>query len=330
MGGDHGPRVTLPASLSALSRHPDLSIRLFAEMGSIQSILKKSNPSSDVLSRLDIIASGESVAMDDKPSSAIRHRQDSSMSQSIKSVADGEAHACVSAGNTGALMALGRQQLKMLPGIDRPAIIASVPTSNGHCYMLDLGANIDSSAEHLLQFAIMGSVLAEAVDDIQSPTVGLLNIGEEIIKGNEQVRLANELIKANASLNYVGFVEGGGIFSGRADVVVCDGFVGNIALKSNEGLAKLIGRKVRRSFMKNMYCRTVALLAAPILREIEAEMDPSRRNGATFIGLQGIVLKSHGSANAKCFGYALDQAILEVKKNVPARIAERLAYYHTS
>jgi glycerol-3-phosphate acyltransferase PlsX len=327
MGGDHGPRVTLPASLSALSRYPDLSIRLHAELDVLQPILDKLSLSDELLSRLEIVASGASVAMDEKPSSAVRHRQDSSMSQAIKCVAQGRAHACVSAGNTGALMAFGRQQLKMLPGIDRPAIITSVPTSGGHCYMLDLGANVDSSAEHLLQFAIMGSVLAEAVDDIKSPAVALLNNGEEVIKGNEQVRLANELIAANKSINYIGYVEGGGVFSGRADVVVCDGFVGNVALKSNEGLAKLIGRKVRRSFMKNMYRRLVAMLAAPILREIEEEMDPSRRNGATLIGLQGIVLKSHGSANAKCFGYALDQAVIEVRKNVPELIAERLKSY---
>jgi glycerol-3-phosphate acyltransferase PlsX len=328
MGGDFGPRVTLPACLSALSRHKDLIIHCYGESSHLDAELSRLSITPDLKDRLIIEHCGESVAMGEKPSSAIRHRQDSSMCRAVKQVADKSSDACVSAGNTGALMAFGRQHLKMQAGIDRPAIITSVPTYNGHCHLLDLGANVDCSAEHLLQFAIMGTVLAELVDGRERPTVGLLNIGEEVIKGNEQVKLANDLIRQFNALNYVGYVEGHGVFMGKADVIVCDGFVGNIALKSSEGLAKLIGRKVRRSFMKNTYRRLIAWLAKPVLKEIEAEMDPSRRNGATLAGLQGIVVKSHGNANAKCFGYAIDQAVCEVRSNLPGKIAERLEFYN--
>lgn len=328
MGGDFGPRVTLPACLSALSRHSDLIIHLHGEQAPLDSEFSRLNVSPGIQNRLHLEYSGASVDMGEKPSAAIRHRQDSSMCKAVRQVSEKVSDACISAGNTGALMAFGRQHLKMQAGIDRPAIITSVPTYNGHCYLLDLGANVDCGADHLLQFAIMGTVLAELVDGRERPTVGLLNIGEEVIKGNEQVKLANDLIRQFNALNYVGYVEGHGVFMGKADVIVCDGFVGNIALKSSEGLAKLIGRKARRSFMKNAYRRFVAWLAKPILKELEAEMDPSRRNGATLAGLQGIVIKSHGNANAKCFGYAIDQAVCEVRSNLPGKIAERLEFYN--
>lgn len=324
MGGDFGPHVTLPASIAALKRHPFLTIRLVGLETELHALLQRQRIPASVLSRLSIVPAGSAVGMDEKPSYAIRHRQDSSMCIALKQVASGAAHACISAGNTGALMAFGRMVLKMQPGIDRPAIITAVPTSQGHSYVLDLGANVDSSAQHLLQFAIMGSVLAETVDGLSAPAVGLLNVGEEVIKGNEQVRLAHELFSQHPGINYIGYIEGDDIFTGKADVVVCDGFVGNITLKGSEGLARLISRKVRRSFSRSWYRRFVALLARPVLREIQQQMDPSRRNGATLLGLQGVVVKSHGAADRRCFGYALDQAVLEVQQNVPSKIHAHL------
>lgn len=325
MGGDFGPRVTLPAALSALKRHPTLHILLTGELGAVERVLGRQRTYETFKHRLELIASGPSVLMDEKPSQAIRQKQDSSMSLAVRLLAEGRADACVSAGNTGALMAFGRRLLKMQPGIDRPAITTSVPTMQGHCYMLDLGANVDCSAHHLLQFAIMGSVMSEQVDKRYQPRVGLLNIGEESIKGNEQVRLANKLLLKQPGLNYIGYIEGDDVFAGKADVVVCDGFVGNIALKSSEGLARLIGRKVRSSFSRNLYRRFLAFLARPVLHEIQAQMDPSRRNGASLLGLQGIVMKSHGGASRKGFGYALDQAVAEVEHKVPAKISSHLA-----
>ena len=327
MGGDFGPRITLPASLSALRRYPFLTIHLIGDKPELERRLKKQRLPLSVVSRLVLVHAPDSVPMDEKPSLAIRNRQQSSMAMAVRLVSEGEVDACVSAGNTGALMAFGRLVLKMQPGIDRPAIITSVPTQSGHCYMLDLGANVDCTPENLLQFAIMGSVMAETVDGIARPTVGLLNVGEESIKGSELVRMANELILQQEGLNYIGYIEGSDVFSGKADVVVCDGFVGNIALKSCEGLTRLITKKVRHSFTKNMYRRFLAMLAQPVLREIQAQMDPSKRNGATMLGLQGIVMKSHGGADRKGFGYALDQAISEVRQNVPQKVSDRLASF---
>ncbi len=318
MGGDFGPRVTVPSSIQALSRHPRLTIQLFGHQDEIHSHIRKIKP--EVANRLDVIHTEEVIGMDVKPSMALRHGKGSSMHLALKQVSEEQADACVSAGNTGALMVLGRFVLKTLPGIDRPAIISAVPTLSGHSYMLDLGANVDCAAEHLLQFAIMGSVMTQAVDQIEAPTVGLLNVGQEEIKGNEQVKLASRLISEHGELNYIGYIEGDDIFRGRADVVVCDGFVGNIALKGSEGLANLIRHKVRASFRKGIYRRFLGLLAGPVLAELNRQMDPSRRNGASLLGLQGIVVKSHGGANKKCFGYALDQAVAEIEMDLPSRI----------
>ncbi|MDI3326241.1 phosphate acyltransferase PlsX [Pontibacterium granulatum] len=318
MGGDFGPRVTVPSSIQALSRHPRLTIQLIGHQDEIHSYIRKIKP--EVANRLDVIHTDEVIGMDVKPSMALRHGKGSSMHLALKQVSEQQADACVSAGNTGALMVLGRFVLKTLPGIDRPAIISAVPTLTGHSYMLDLGANVDCAAEHLLQFAIMGSVMTQAVDQIEAPTVGLLNVGQEEIKGNEQVKLASRLISEHGELNYIGYIEGDDIFRGRADVVVCDGFVGNIALKGSEGLANLIRHKVRASFRKGIYRRFLGLLAGPVLAELNRQMDPSRRNGASLLGLQGIVVKSHGGANKKCFGYALDQAVAEIEMDLPSRI----------
>jgi len=246
------------------------------------------------------------------------------MWKALELVSQGRAQACISAGNTGALMAMSRLVLGMLPGIERPAIVAAIPTLKGYSYMLDLGANIDSSARQLLQFAIMGSVMAEAIDRRERPQVGLLNVGSEDNKGTECVREASRLIQAHGGLNFIGYLEGDDLFSGRADLVVCDGFVGNIALKSCEGLSKLLVRKVQGGFRRNLYRRFVALLATPILRELKQQLDPGRRNGATLLGLKGVVVKSHGGANRIYFGHAIDQAFEEARLNVPARIADRV------
>ncbi|WP_299178644.1 phosphate acyltransferase PlsX [uncultured Neptuniibacter sp.] len=322
MGGDFGPRVTIPATLDALKRFPHLSAKLVGHSESITPYLNCLQ--AEIACRVDIVHAPDVISMSEKPSQTLRNGKQSSMFRALQLVADQEAQACVSAGNTGALMVLGRYILRTLPGIDRPAIISSVPSVNGHCYMLDLGANVDCSAEHLLQFAIMGSVMAAAVDDIPRPKVGLLNIGQEEVKGNEQVKLASRLIDEQGGLNYIGYVEGDDLYAGTADVVVCDGFVGNIALKSSEGLARMISHKFQASFQKGIYRRALAMLARPVLRDLKKQMDPSRRNGASLLGLQGIVIKSHGSANQNCFGYALDQAVAEIEQNVPRLICKEI------
>lgn len=328
MGGDYGPRVTVSAACEALQRHPDLQILLFGQQPSLEPHLARLPGS--IKQRLQPVHAETIVTMDDKPSFALRRRRDSSMFMALKAVAEGRADACVSAGNTGALMAMGRCILQTLPGIDRPAITSAIPTLNGHAYMLDLGANVDCSSEHLLQFAIMGSVMLQAVERIEHPRVGLLNIGAEEIKGNEQVRLASRLLSEETELNYIGFVEGDGVFAGKADLIVCDGFVGNISLKSSEGLARLIGRKVRQSFTRNLYRRLLAVLARPILKELQEQLDPGRRNGASMLGLQGIVVKSHGSATQSCFSHAIDQAISEAEMNIPALISKHLERHLSS
>ena len=325
MGGDFGPRVTVSASLDALKRHPQLVILLVGDQEQISPCLKRVK--SSVSSRLKVLHTESVIRNEDKPSYALRHLRESSMFMALQAVADGQAQACVSAGNTGALMAIGRHVIRTLPGVDRPAFISAIPAVKGHSYMLDLGANVDCSAEHLLQFAVMGSILAQWVDGIEQPKVGLLNIGAEEIKGNEQVREASRLIEAQDELNYIGFIEGDDLFSGRADVIVCDGFVGNIALKSSEGLARLIGRKVRASFRGSLYRRVLAMLARPALARLQHQLDPSRRNGASLLGLQGIVVKSHGAANRKCFGHALDEAVAEARMALPQKISEQIRHH---
>jgi glycerol-3-phosphate acyltransferase PlsX len=319
MSGDFGPRVAVPAALDFVHAHADVSLILVGDPLQIQPLL--TTPKSD---RLRVEAATSVVTMADKPSFALRKRRDSSMALAIRLVASGEADACVSAGNTGALMAMGHYQLHMHPGIDRPAITTAIPTRTGHCYMLDLGANVDCSAEHLFQFALMGSALAEAVDGLPAPRVALLNVGEEENKGNEQVKLASRLLQEHAQLNYIGYIEGNDIYTGKADVVVCDGFVGNVALKSSEGLARFIAQQLQRSFSGSWYRRLVGLLARPVLKQLRQQLDPSGRNGASLLGLQGIVVKSHGSATRECFGYAIEQARTEVLRDVSGLINRKL------
>jgi len=261
--------------------------------------------------------------MDEPPSRALRYKRDSSMRVAINQVKEGSASACVSAGNTGALMAIARFVLRTLPGVERPAIISSLPTIKGHTHMLDLGANVDSSADHLFQFAVMGSVLTSAVDNIERPTVGLLNVGEEEIKGNERVKEAARMFE-NSDLNYAGFVEGDDIYKGTVDVVVCDGFVGNVALKTSEGVARMISAFLKEEFTRSLLTKMAAVLARPVLQALRNRIDPRRYNGASFIGLQGIVIKSHGSADRFSFANAIREAVLEVEKDVPQRIGSQL------
>lgn len=319
MGGDFGPPVTIPAALQALQQHPDLQLVLVGDADRINDALK--NHTYDT-HRLSIHHASQQVGMDELPSQALRFKKDSSMRVAINLVKEGKAGACVSAGNTGALMATARFVLKTLPGIDRPAIVSSFPVSepNKKMRMLDLGANVDSRAEDLLQFAVMGSVLAKAVDHIADPKVYLLNIGEEEIKGNEQVKATAQLLSQVKSITFCGYIEGDAIYSGIADVVVCDGFVGNVALKTTEGVAKLIAKLMKDAFTRNLYTKLIGLLVKPVLKSFGKRIDPGRYNGATLVGLNGIVIKSHGSASIAAYARAIEEAILEVKNNVPALI----------
>lgn len=323
MSGDHGPSVVIPAALKILSEEQNLELILVGDETVLQPLV--ADQSARVKQRLSIRHASQKVEMDDPPSRALRNKRDSSMRIAINLVKEGEANACVSAGNTGALMATARYVLKTLPGIDRPAIITPLPNMLGQTtHVLDLGANIDSSPEHLFQFAVMGSILTQAVENLPRPRIGLLNIGEEEIKGNELVKDAAKLIMPVSAINYVGFVEGDDIFKGTVDVVVCDGFVGNVALKTTEGVAKMISHFVKESFTQNLFTRLAGLISLPILKTLRKKLDPRRYNGASLLGLRGIVIKSHGSADMLSFTYAIREAIIEVEKNVPSQISHQL------
>lgn len=321
MGGDHGPEVVVPAALKALDQHDGLKLILVGDETLLTNVLAQHKATAS--DRISIHHASQVVDMDERPSLALRGKKDSSMRVAINLVKEGRAQAIVSAGNTGALMATARFVLKTLPGIDRPAICTTLPTIKGHTYVLDLGANVDSSADHLFQFAVMGAELASAVEDKESPTVGLLNIGEEEMKGNEQVKNAG-LVLSQSELNYIGYVEGDGIFLGAADIIVCDGFVGNVMLKTTEGVAKMISHYMKQEFKKNPFTMLAGLIAMPVLKAFRRRIDPREYNGASLVGLQGIVIKSHGGADALAFSNAIHEAILEVEKNVPERIRKQL------
>lgn len=316
MGGDFGVEVVVPAALEALSRHDELELILVGD----ETRIKSRAPAHP---RLSIRHASQQVEMDESPSKALRFKKDSSMRVAINLVKEGNAQACVSAGNTGALMATAKFVLKTLPCIDRPAICTTLPTMIGHTHVLDLGANVDSSAEHLMQFAVMGSVLSTAVDNLATPKVGLLNIGEEEMKGNEQVKEAARLL-SQTPVNYIGFVEGDDIYKGTADVIVCDGFVGNVALKTSEGVAKMITQFLKEEFSRNWLTKAAALVAMPVMKRLRKRIDPRRYNGASLLGLQGIVIKSHGGADVLAFRHAIEEAIVEVEKNIPTRISDKL------
>lgn len=325
MGGDFGPEVTVPAALAALSAHPHLRLILVGDTASLERILT-TQQTQQMGDRLLIQHASQQVGMDELPSQALRTKKDSSMRVAINLVKSGHANACVSAGNTGALMATARFVLKTLPGVDRPAIIATFPTAiDGKLVrMLDLGANVDSCADHLYQFAIMGSLLVSAIDGIEAPKVALLNIGQEEIKGNDQVKQTAQLLSDNKAVYYCGYIEADQIFSGHADVVVCDGFVGNVSLKSMEGIAKLIGKITQEIFKQNWITKLMGLIAYPVIRRVHARIDPSRHNGASLLGLQGIVIKSHGSANVLGYTQAIYQALSEIEHDIPTRIKEEV------
>lgn len=323
MGGDAGLSVTVPAIAKLLAANQSVRIILVALDEPGQQALAAAGLAKHP--RVEFIAAAEVVTMDDPVAVALRTKKQSSMRLAINQVRDGRAQAAISAGNTGALMAVSRFVLKTLPGIERPAICAPIPTRKGQCHMLDLGANVDSEPQHLLQFAIMGSALVRAVDGIEKPRVALLNIGEEDIKGNEQIKEAARLLEAHPQLNYVGFVEGNGIFQGDVDVVVSDGFVGNVALKTMEGVASMISHMIREEIGQSWLNKLSGLMALPVLRGLKQRLDPQRYNGASLVGLNGIVVKSHGGADINGFLSALQVAVHEADRNVPALIGAGLA-----
>jgi glycerol-3-phosphate acyltransferase PlsX len=319
MGGDHGPSVTVPAALRFLADHPAARLILVGREEEVRVLLgtQAGEP------RLRVVHASEVVGMDESPAIALRNKKDSSMRVAINLVRNGEADACVSAGNTGALMAISRFVLKMLPGIERPAICTALPTVKGHTHMLDLGANVDCGPEHLYQFGIMGAMLVAATEHKERPTVGILNIGEEEIKGNEVVKAAAELLR-DSDLNFIGNVEGDGIYKGEADVIVCDGFVGNVALKTSEGLAQMLGSALRNEFKRNLLTKMAAVVAMSVLDGFKRRFDHRRYNGAILLGLKGISVKSHGSADAFAFTHAIARAYDAAENGVLERISRRL------
>ncbi len=319
MGGDHGPAVTVPAVLSFLRQEPDTTAILVGRVEVLEPLLVQHR--ANFGERLRLHHASEVVAMDDSPALAMRNKKDSSMRVAVNLVKAGEAQAAVSAGNTGALMAISRFVLKTLPGIERPAIASILPSAKGHTYVLDLGANVDCSPQHLLQFGIMGSALVEALEHKERPTVGLLNIGEEDIKGNEVVKQAAVLLRAS-SLNFYGNVEGNDIYKGTTDLVVCDGFVGNVALKASEGLAQMLGDFLKAELKRNMFTKVGAMVALPSLRAFQRRVDHRRYNGASLLGLRGVVVKSHGSADVFAFERALQRAATAARENLVERISK--------
>ena len=319
MSGDHGIHEILPAVLQVLDRHQELRLLLVGDPRRIQELLgpRSSDP------RLEIHPASEIVAMDELPSHALRKKPDASMRVAIDLVKQGAADACVSAGNTGALLAIAWYVLRMLPGIERPALCTEIPGILKSTHILDLGANLDPTPEQLLQFALMGSELVSAVENNPAPRIALLNVGTEASKGSERIKESAVLLQSSP-LNYVGYAEGDQLFSGRFDLIVCDGFSGNIALKASEGVAKLILHLAREKLNKNAYGRFAAILSKPVLQEIKQVLDPRSYNGASLLGLRGIVIKSHGSADCLSFACALEEAVLEVKRGVSQRILSRM------
>ena len=325
MGGDHGARVTVAAAISFVAEIADATVLLVGLPETIEGELARLG--SRTGKQIQIRPAPETVAMDEAPASALRGKRESSMRIAVDAVKNQEAHACVSAGNTGALMAISRFVLKMLPGIDRPAIASFLPTLRGHTCVLDLGANVDCTAQHLLQFAVMGSSLVSAVDDIEKPSVGLLNIGEEAIKGNEVVKLASELLK-ESGLNFYGNIEGTDIYKGSTDVIVCDGFVGNVALKTSEGLAQMLAAYLREEFERNLVTKVAGAMALPVINAFRRRVDHRRYNGASLLGLKGIVVKSHGSADSFAFRHAIQRAYEEARHDILRGISDRMTTIH--
>jgi len=321
MGGDHGPGVTLPACRQFLDHHPEARLLLVGQQGGLQGFAHE---------RATVVPASEVVTMDDPVEVALRRKKDSSMRVAIQQVKDGAAQAAVSAGNTGALMAIARYLLKTLDGIDRPAIATQMPNAKGGATtVLDLGANVDCTAEHLLQFAVMGSALVSVLYEREEPVVGLLNVGEEVIKGSEVIKKAGELLRSAAKagdLNFHGNVEGNDIFKGTVDIVVCDGFVGNVALKASEGVASMISGTLKQEFSRNIFTKMAAIVAYPVLSALMRRVDHRRYNGAALLGLRGLVFKSHGSADVLAFEHALNRAYDAARNNLLDRVRARVAH----
>lgn len=324
MGGDHGLGVTVPAVARFLADRQHTRIILVGQPDALAPAMAQAGIADHP--HVSVREASQVVEMDDPVAVALRNKKDSSMRQAINCVKQGEAQAAVSAGNTGALMAVSRFVLKTLPGVDRPAICTAIPTMEGHCHMLDLGANVDSAPEHLEQFALMGQALVQAVDNLDAPRVALLNIGEEDIKGSELIKDTAQRLQQNASLNYTGYIEGDGIFRGEADVVVCDGFVGNIALKTMEGVAKMVKHMLKEEASSSLLRKVSAAMALPVFRGLAGRLDPDSHNGASLVGLNGVVVKSHGGTSVEGFAAALGVAEREAQRNVPALISQSLSH----
>ncbi|QDF66844.1 phosphate acyltransferase PlsX [Shewanella sp. SNU WT4] len=323
MGGDYGPPVTVPAALQALASHPHLSLVLVGDELQISPLLYSCT--AHTRARIKIIHTSDVVTMNERPAHALRKNKQSSMRLALEQVKNGHADACLSAGNTGALMAMAKVLLKMLPGIDRPALVTSLPSASGKpVYLLDLGANISCDSETLFQFAVMGSVLYELVEKQTRPNVALLNVGIEEIKGNDQVQQAAQLLQFTPQINYSGFIEGDDIYTGCVDVIVCDGFVGNIALKTSEGIAKLLVHQLRKGLTEGIVVRFLAKLIAPRIQKVLNQMNPDHYNGASLLGLRGIVVKSHGNADQAAFLHAINLAMTEAQRRLPEMIHDRL------
>ncbi len=321
MGGDHGPQVTVSSAVDFLDRNPGTNIVLVGLLDAIEAKLSTLKVAPNP--RLRLYAASEVVDMDESPLLALRSKKNSSMRIAINLVKNGTAQACVSAGNTGALIATSRFVLKTLPGIDRPALAVVLPTMNGHTYVLDLGANVDCSPEHLLQFGVMGTTLVSSVENKERPSIGILNIGKETNKGNEVVKQAAELLHASG-LNFYGNIEGDDIYKGTTDVVVCDGFTGNVALKTSEGVAQMLATYLREEFSRNLLTKFSGLIALPVIKAFKRRIDHRRYNGASLLGLCGIVIKSHGSADSFAFGFAIKRAVEEIRGGILHQISERM------
>ena len=318
MSGDHGVSSSVPAAIESIEKFDDMFLILVGDRDKINPLISDKIKTLEGI-RYKIIHTKESINMDDEIISAIRGKKKSSMRLGINAVKNKDADACVSAGNTGALMALSKIILKTIPGIDRPAICGSLPTKSGQFHMLDLGANVECNAKHLYQFSLMGSALVQSLELNNKPVIGLLNIGSEEFKGNDTIKSAGQLI-SKSNLNYAGFVEGDDMFSGKFDVVVADGFAGNIALKSIEGVAKVINHFIKTEFTKNMFTKLSALISLPVLKSVKQRVDPREYNGASLVGLQGVVVKSHGGADSYAFSQAINTAYYEVKNELLNKI----------
>jgi glycerol-3-phosphate acyltransferase PlsX len=323
MGGDHGPSSSIPAAIKAAHVHKNIHFKLYGDQALIKAALEKyqHQANDDVSTSFSILHCSDNVEMGDKPASILRNKKQSSMRLMLESVASGESAACVSAGNTGALFALAYYLIKTHEGIDRPALVSALPSSaNKRVFLLDLGANVNCTAEILFQYGVMGAVLASQVAQIDQPRVALLNVGEEDIKGNTQVKLADQMFKQAKSINYRGYIEGDGLFNDLADVVVTDGFTGNIAIKSTEGLAKFIFNEVKHYAKQDLFTRFLVKMSLPVLKKLYNRVNPDQYNGASLIGLRGTVIKSHGNASSDAFYYAIERAIKEAKADVPNKI----------